>query len=103
MNKLTFQEIIQLAQTLDIGINDFAYNDYQIDELGEVKEMVEARQGGEGKGENWVRVYHFKDHDVYIKAQGFYQSYNGVEFYDEWDSFSEVKPSQRTITVYESK
>ncbi len=67
--------------------------------LGIVKEV--ARYGGEGKGEDWWVVYRFVDHNVYIKVNGYYQSYNGTEFYDGWDCCSEVKPIQKTITVFE--
>ena len=101
MNKLTFQEIIQKAKDLEYEVSDFGHGDISEEEFGEVEEIYDARQGGEGKGEYWVRVYHFKDHDVYLKAVGYYQSYNGTEFYEGWDSFSECKPSQKTITVYE--
>jgi hypothetical protein len=103
MNKLTFQEIIDIAKQNTESVDEFVL-EYECDlgyKLGKVEEIYDAKQGGEGKGENWVRVYHFKDHDVYIKVQGYYQSYSGVEFYNEWDSFSEVTPSQRIITVYE--
>ena len=46
-------------------------------------------------------IKHFKEHDVYIKVTGWYQSYNGTEFYDGWGCCSQVFPKQQTITVYE--
>lgn len=57
--------------------------------------------GGEGQGDTWYSVKYFSEHDVYIKVEGYYQSYNGTEFYDGWDCCSEVKPTQKIITVYE--
>lgn len=65
--------------------------------LGEVEEV--AQYGGEGQGETWYSVKYFKDHDVYIKTNGYYQSYNGTEFDDGYGE--EVRPQQKTITVYE--
>ena len=57
--------------------------------------------GGEGEGDTWYSIKYFPDHDVYIKVSGWYQSYDGTNF-SSWDSAcSEVKPSQKTITVYE--
>lgn len=57
--------------------------------------------GGEGQGETWYIVYYFPKHDVYIRIDGYYQSYNGTEFYDGWGCCKEVKPVKKTITVYE--
>ena len=57
--------------------------------------------GGEGQGDTWYVVYHFPNHDVYIRVDGYYQSYDGTEFYDGWGCCKEVKPVQKTITVYE--
>lgn len=57
--------------------------------------------GGEGQGDTWYSIKYFPDHDVYIQVNGWYQSYNGTEFYDGWGCCKEVKPKQKTITVYE--
>ena len=59
-----------------------------------------AQQGGEGEGENWYSVKYFPDHDVYLKVSGHYYSYDGTHF-DGWESVKEVKPQEKTITVYE--
>jgi len=59
------------------------------------------KYGGEGKGSTWYSIKYFIDYDIYIKVDGYYQSYNGTEFYDGWDSCSQVFPKQKTITVYE--
>ncbi len=67
--------------------------------LGECEEI--DQYGGEGQGDTWYSVKYFKDHDVYIRVNGWYQSYNGTEFYDGWDCCKEVKPISKTITVYE--
>jgi hypothetical protein len=65
--------------------------------LGEIESI--ERVGGEGEGDHWHQVWYFKYHDVYIKIVGHYQSYHGAEFYDGYGT--EVKPVQKTITVFE--
>ena len=67
--------------------------------IGEWEEI--DQYGGEGQGDTWYSIKYFKDHDVYLKCDGYYQSYNGTEFYDGWDNVYEVKPEQKTITVFE--
>lgn len=62
-----------------------------------------AQYGGEGQGDTWYSVKYFPNDDVYIKVSGYYTSYNGTSFDDWWDSCSEVKPIEKTITVYETK
>lgn len=64
-----------------------------------VWEEVE-QYGGEGQGDTWYSVKYFPDHNIYLRVDGWYQSYNGTEF-SGWDSVKEVKPIQKTITVYE--
>ena len=57
------------------------------------------RKGGEGQGEEYWVVYSFQSQceTVYIKFNGYYQSYEGATF----DEFYQVIPKQKTITVYE--
>jgi hypothetical protein len=52
-------------------------------------------------GDHWESVKYFPQHDVYIKIVGYYSSYNGVSFEDEWGCCSEVRPKKKTITIYE--
>ena len=96
MNKLTGTEILKLLENIrwrDLG---YGHVDWGFFNFGEVKEI--AQYGGEGKGDKYYRVYHFVDHDVYIRIDGWYQSYNGAEFSD---APYEVRPQQKTITVFE--
>ena len=65
--------------------------------LGEVEEV--DQYGGEGQGETWYSVKYFKDHDVYIRTDGYYQSYNGTDFEEGYGQ--EVRPIEKTIIVYE--
>lgn len=64
--------------------------------LGKVIEV--EQKGGEGQGDEWYSVKHFVDHDVYIKTEGYYSSYNGTDFYEGYGH--EVRPQEITITVY---
>jgi hypothetical protein len=67
-------------------------------EIGEFEEV--AKYGGVDKGSTWYSVKHFKDHDVYIRVDGYYTSYDGVSF-DSWeDCVSVVEPKQKTIIEY---
>ena len=95
-----YNEIIEVLKNAENSdFSEFADGDFP-DELGETEEVFS--QGGEGEGENWKRVYHFKDHNVFIEFSGFYTSYDGTSFESEWDGdVKEVKPAQKTITVYE--
>lgn len=60
-----------------------------------------AQYGGEGQGDTWYSVKYFPDLDLYIKVDGYYQSYCGTEFFGWEQSCSEVRPVEKTITVYE--
>lgn len=117
-NKLTFEEIKSIIESdlfADNGNDPNAYfNDEiydatniehykgsdvefveKIKELGTVKSV--ARYGGEGRGDEYWKVYHFINHDVYIKFDGFYQSYEGSEY----EEMFEVKPVEVTKTEYQ--
>ena len=72
---------------------------YNEDEHSLIWEEVE-QYGGEGKGEDWYSVKYFPKYDIYIRVDGWYQSYNGTEFHSGWDCCKEVRPQQKTITVY---
>lgn len=101
MNKMNYQEILEkLKENID-SVSNFAFEDYDSKKLGlgEVEEI--DQYGGEGEGDHWHSVKHFKEHDIYIKVTGYYQSYNGTEFYGGWGSCSQVFPKQKTIIVYE--
>ncbi len=126
--KLTFNEILERLKNVYENVSVFAHDgygdtiipedfqpelndpaswsnwttrvkNYQKFLFGEV--VVVDSYGGEGEGETWYVVHHFVDHDLYIRTDGFYQSYDGVHFYDGWGSCREVRPKEKTITVYE--
>lgn len=96
--KLTFH---QLAYQLKIkGVTNENLGEGDVDwydvNLGDVK-IVDS-WGGEGDGERIGVVYYFEDHDIYLRIDGRYASHYG----SDWDNEPyEVKPTQKTITVYE--
>lgn len=75
----------------------FAYEMSNTEEFGEAP-IVDEEGDTEGGGEYSMVVRHFKNLDVYVKQTGFYSSYNGTDWNDD---FTIVKPVEKTITVFE--
>ncbi len=98
---MNYNEILEAIKATEITVSEFAYDDCEnpIPGVGEYTEI--DQYGGEGKGEEWYSVKHFPQHDVYIKISGYYSSYEGTDFSDEWGCCEEVRPVSKTITVYE--
>lgn len=104
---LTFEEIKELIikeysdyTSTERNVKEFAYNDGgEIEGLGTFTEV--HHEGGEDQGSHWESVKHFPEIDVYISVVGWYQSHHGTDFYDGWDSLSQVRPKEKTIIVYE--
>lgn len=99
MSKLTAQEIIEKLKEGCEKVSQFAYGDFDDDLAGPSKEVDST--GGIDRGSHWTRTYHFTDHDVYLKVTGYYQSHCGTDFDEGWDCVKEVKPKEKTITIYE--
>ena len=97
MEKLTAEQILEVVAD-KLSENEFGDQDFDFDslELGEIKVVDEY--GGEGQGDEYWVVYHFVEHDIYIRVDGWYSSYEGSEFEDYG---YEVRPTEKTITVYE--
>lgn len=98
MGVKTAQEILDIIKE-NMSISEFAYEDYDSEELGLGKVEEVDRYGGEGNGDTWYSVKHFVDHDVYIKTEGYYSSYSGTDF--EYGYGTEVRPVEKTVTFYE--
>lgn len=99
---MNYTEILEVLKSKLNSVEEFAFEDYKHEDLGlgEIKEI--EQYGGEGQGDTWYSIKHFVDHNIFIKVSGFYSSYNGTDFYDGWNECSEVKPQQKTVTVYET-
>lgn len=96
MNKMTAQEILAAIEAADISVDEFAYGDFESPEgVGEYDEVDEY--GGEDCGSEWYSVKFFKDHNVYIRTDGYYQSYDGATF-DDYGQ--EVFPTEVTKIEY---
>lgn len=94
---MTYSEILSKLINQFPEVEDYAYSNGG-DDIGEVQ--IVAKVGGEGEGTTWYKVFYYVDHNVYIKVDGFHQSYSGVDF-DGWEDVSEVRPKEKTITIYE--
>lgn len=65
--------------------------------LGNVEMMEQF--GGEGDGDQYWAVYHFKDHGVYVQFDGWYASHYGSEYND----MLEVEPVEVMRTEWQCK
>jgi hypothetical protein len=79
-------------------------SDFDKEVLAKAKEFSlevqhEEQHGGEGEGESYWSVYSFtkESETVYVKFDGWYQSYNGSEY----DGYYFVEPKQVMVTRYE--
>jgi hypothetical protein len=101
--KLSFDEILTILEN-HYEIKAFAYGEFDKNEtlhlLGPINEV--DHYGGEGQGETWYTVFHIPQHELYIRIDGYYSSYEGVEFDGGWKKdCTQVTPQTKTITVYE--
>jgi len=91
---MTFQEIVDKIH--EIGVSEVAEDDFEKDSLPLT--LIHEKGGHEGDGDYAERVFKHDVSGVIIKITGFYSSYSGTD----WDSeIKEVKPVEKTITVYE--
>lgn len=102
MKKLTANEIIDLLPKVFASQDEFEELDPiskhspEYKALGSMK-IVDS-YGGSEQGVEYGFVVLFQDHGVYIKLEGYYSSYDGVEWDEDWGT--EVFPKQQVITVY---
>jgi hypothetical protein len=80
--------------------NDQSDSDMFIDMLSphDIKMTRVARRGGANQGSEIWAVYKFVcgDETIYIKYEGFYSSYDGIEYH----RCKEVFPKEVTTTIY---
>ncbi len=95
---MSSKEILKLLEENNISWDNIGYNDVDWGSLniGDV-ELVDE-YGGENKGSEYYKIYYFKEHNVYLKIEGYYSSYSGTEF--DSPPF-EVKPVTKQVIVYE--
>lgn len=92
-----FNDEIEYAKLEDAdGNNVDDSKDYITNVLGLGE--LEYKDGRYDTSEFWQVIY-FKDHDVYLKIYGEYDSYGQGEH--SYDGIKEVKPKEVTIIKYE--
>jgi hypothetical protein len=94
-HKVVIDEYNQHLNTLDENEKEIASR--YVDMHYEIKEITQV--GGEGEGSDYYYVYHFPTVDMYVRFQGSYQSYHGADY----SHCFEIRPQQKTITVYEAE
>lgn len=100
--KLTFQQIVEKLNENNISLSEFGYGDFGegkenfVEGIGPSKEV--DSYGGEEQGSEWYSVRYFPEHDVYIRVDAYYSSYEGADFC--YSKFVEVFPTQVTTTEY---
>lgn len=77
-----------------------AYSNIVQDNEDEVLDLVEEIGGHEGAGEEYYKVYLVKPYKRYIRQDGSYYSYNGVE---DCTNFYEVVPVKIEVIEYVPK
>jgi len=75
----------------------FAYEMDSTEEFGEAP-IVDEEGDCQGGGNYSMVVRHFKNLGVYVRQTGFYSSYKGTDWNND---FTIVKPVEKIITVFE--
>jgi hypothetical protein len=97
ITKMTGEEIIEyLCENIEPYEFEYDLNDHE-DKLGKAELVDDV---SETSGDAWL-VQYFKDHNVYIRLNGFYNSYDASTEYEESD-YDVVEPYQAVVTFYES-
>ena len=107
---MNYGEIIDILReegtAYELGYNEIGYNTGRtvngsyarfVKGVGEYIEV--DKYGGEGQGDTWYSIKYFPDHDIYIKVEGYYSSYEGTSI-EGWHCCTEVRPQEKTIIVY---
>lgn len=94
-----------LEEWIDLGPENLVDDEDMFDEDDEPVSIPDGwsktaveHYGGEGQGDVYYTVWGFTKGDdiVYVQFDGFYSSYDGVEY----ERYEIVQPEQQTITVY---
>lgn len=67
--------------------------------LGKYKQT--EKKGGRNQGEVYYTIVYFDEYDTYLKFEGIYRFHYDEVFYKGFDSLIEVKPTKKTIVVYQ--
>jgi hypothetical protein len=89
---------ISLEDLDEISYGVYTKDDYA-GELADIRYVT--GYGGKGKGEEYWFVLYHTELKQYLKIEGYYQSYNGVEFPTFEKAVTVVKPIEKLVTYYE--
>lgn len=107
MKDLIKADIIEYIKTRDLIKFFHDYDDYddkpsnkELKDLKKLKTyaLVHKVHGGDGEGNLVERVYYFKEWNTYLAFTGYYSSYRGVQWNEDY--IYEVKPVDRIVTIY---
>lgn len=105
MEPLTYQELKERLE--NECLTDWVDSDISIEnesqpreEFGEVKQVDTGGFASESyySSVKIFRTYHFVDHGIYIRFDGYLSSYEGCEY----DGMEQVQPVEKTVIVYET-
>lgn len=106
MQKLSAKELIELLVKASDGVvSRIAYEDWGSEFDAQIGKYSENHiSGGEGRGEDWQQVFHFKDHGVYLMVSGVYYSHDGANFDNDFeDHVYQVFPHTVVTQEYKTK
>ncbi len=94
---MTAQDILDKIVELEITTNEFGHEDWTEDFenfVGQIKEIKNQHINDDA-----FVVFYFVDHDIYLRIDGYYSSYEGSDYSD--GRIYEVRPVERMVTFYE--
>lgn len=94
------QEIIAALEELEISSEQLGHEDFDSKEVEAKLGKFDLVDNERINDDTWA-VYHFIEHDVYLRIDGTYSSYEGSDFSDA--SLYEVVPKEKVSIVYERK
>lgn len=86
----------------DISLDRFCYEDIDVklleEKVGTMEYILVAERGTTGDHDTSQTVVYFKEYDIYLSLDGYYNSQDGSNF--DYAKFKEVKPKKVTTTIY---
>ena len=92
---VNWKEVKWAGQNVDIALTSRNGELIPSDDIGPV--CMVAEYGGEGQGDDYWVVAHFKKFDAYVRVDGYYSSYDGG-YLDGTPYF--VIPVEKTVIEY---
>lgn len=103
MNKKSAEEILGtiIFEGLHYSIGKPAFYIGLKSKLGNIQEIIPYQTDNDYEDGKREIIYHFIDHDIYLKFKGHESSYNTST---DWSFYPEiVKPLTKTITLFEKQ